>query len=480
MLLGKHSGFGGDRRGSVGTWFALSLVPVLGLLGGAVDYGRAVKLRLELQDTMDAAVLAAADTYRRTASTAQAEQALRNMIEVTMKRNSTLDASKSLTGADEGDSTDPDIPQITFDPIDLETGTVSAAASMSARTFFLSLVGINRLEFSVDSAVRLSGNKLELALVLDITGSMTSVPSGDTRTKLESMKEAARDLLDILVPVGLPEGTVKVSVVPFADHVNVGRTYYNSVVTAATRSNGTPTNDQRTCVRERASTSSSIRYSDKGPSDLFNGYPQTTTEQQCSYVGSGKNRKEVCQTVTVPNTPCATAEVILPLTESKQAALDKINALTANGGTAGHLGTAWGWYTISPNWASVWPAGNQPQPYGTRNLVKTVVIMTDGEYNTKYTGSDSTTQALALCNAMKETVVGEDGRSKPKVEVYTIGFGVGNNQTIRNALINCATSSRHYYFPYNSSEIRAAFRNIGAQLAAGALGARIVTNESTN
>ena len=46
---------------------------------------------------------------------------------------------------------------------------------------------------------------------------------------------------------------------------------------------------------------------------------------------------------------------VMPLTSDVDALKAKINGLSASGGTAGHLGTAWAWYTLSPNWASLWP-----------------------------------------------------------------------------------------------------------------------------
>ena len=96
--------------------------------------------------------------------------------------------------------------------------------------------------------------------------------------------------------------------------------------------------------------------------------------------------------------------------------LDKIDKLSVAGGTAGHLGTAWAWYTLAPNWESLWSSASQPKAYGTADLRKIAILMTDGEYNTEYdtngvkTGlpdagtqvnGNSATQAKALCTAMK-------------------------------------------------------------------------------
>ena len=52
--------FAGDRRGSVGLVFALTAFVVLSLVGGAIDFGRAMTARDQLQNAVDASALAAA------------------------------------------------------------------------------------------------------------------------------------------------------------------------------------------------------------------------------------------------------------------------------------------------------------------------------------------------------------------------------------------------------------------------------------
>ena len=58
--------------------------------------------------------------------------------------------------------------------------------------------------------------------------------------------------------------------------------------------------------------------------------------------------------------------------------------LKDGGGTAGHIGTAWAWYTLSPNWSSLWPSAASPSPTARRTCDKIAILMTDGEYNTEY------------------------------------------------------------------------------------------------
>src|SRR3546814_14572183 len=58
------------------------------------------------------------------------------------------------------------------------------------------------------------------------------------------------------------------------------------------------------------------------------------------------------------------------------------------GSTAGHIGVAWGWYLVSPNFGYLWPFESQPMEYNQIHLgqkvMKVVIIMTDGDFNTIY------------------------------------------------------------------------------------------------
>jgi Flp pilus assembly protein TadG len=56
----RFRSFCSDRAGSFAPTFALLLVPVVGLIGAALDYSRAANERVMLQRALDTALLAAA------------------------------------------------------------------------------------------------------------------------------------------------------------------------------------------------------------------------------------------------------------------------------------------------------------------------------------------------------------------------------------------------------------------------------------
>ena len=48
-----------DQRGNIAILFALSLIPLIGMVGAAVDYTRVTQVHTKLGDALDAAILAA-------------------------------------------------------------------------------------------------------------------------------------------------------------------------------------------------------------------------------------------------------------------------------------------------------------------------------------------------------------------------------------------------------------------------------------
>lgn len=62
------SSFGRDKCANVAMMFAIAAIPVLGAVGGAVDYGVAVRARSNLQAVADEAALAAVSRSDITAS----------------------------------------------------------------------------------------------------------------------------------------------------------------------------------------------------------------------------------------------------------------------------------------------------------------------------------------------------------------------------------------------------------------------------
>ena len=152
---------------------------------------------------------------------------------------------------------------------------------------------------------------------------------------------------------------------------------------------------------------------------------------------------------------CAPTAKMMPLTNNKAGLKTAIDGLAANGWTAGHLGTAWAWYTLSEKWASIWPTANRPgQP--SEHLKKVAVLMTDGDYNTYYrNNTESRVQALALCQGMKAA----------GITVYTVAFGIDITAASKADLQACASSEQHFHDAQDGDALRQAFQTIAISLS---------------
>jgi Flp pilus assembly protein TadG len=151
-----------------------------------------------------------------------------------------------------------------------------------------------------------------------------------------------------------------------------------------------------------------------------------------------------------------------------------IDDLSVSGSTGGQIGIAWGWYMVSPNFGSLWPA-SAGAAYNTAETLKAVIIMTDGEFNAPYckgvmargynaSNSESNNcdpdndepyaQSRALCDAMK----------LKGVIVYTVGFQIGNSGNARSLLQYCASTSSGFYDAGSGAELSEAFNAIGRDI----------------
>ena len=181
-----------------------------------------------------------------------------------------------------------------------------------------------------------------------------------------------------------------------------------------------------------------------------------------------------------PSSQCI-SQTVQPLTADKDKLHALANSLVASGSTAGHLGLAWGWYMISPNFGYLWPTASQPAAYGTTNLIKAVVFMTDGQFNTPYcsgviaadglSGSGganthincnapngaSKAQAEQLCDAIKAPA--------NKTLLYVVGFDLATDTTTLNFLRDCATAPEYFFQADSGADLRTAFAAIAQSLS---------------
>lgn len=439
-----------DRRGDVALMFGLLLFTLLFFIGAAVDYSRWLNARDQTFAAIDAAVLAAGRALQTGASQEEA-------ISVAQKYYNENIRSRLAVESD----------TIAFEITNNGT-TVGAKGSAYIRTPFMALATVNNLALIVANEAPAATTQRdafanvnrEVSIMLDTSGSMCNPCS-----KRDDMKAAAKDLVEILMKNNdKTPYWAKVAIVPFAGDVRPPVSLLANI-----------TDPLSPDYREvRFSSSRSRRGSADEGYSIF--YPQTKCVAE--RMGNDKFSNEApgpgryIPYVYNEDDACSirTENTVAPLSATKSNVLAAIDRLRTNGSTAGHIGTAWAYYMLSPQWNSVLPAESAAQPFETKNVKKIAILMTDGEYNSEHdkdglplglrgsgssaNGNSSSGQAMAMCNQMKH-----DG-----IEVYTVGFDIEDNRNALNTLENCASDKSKNYTVETGEQLKQAFRDIAIRL----------------
>jgi Flp pilus assembly protein TadG len=151
--------FGDADRGNIAVLFAITLLPILGFVGAAVDYSRASNARTSMQSALDSAALMvskdnAAGNLSASDLTAKAQayfNALYNNTETSGITVAATYTNSSAAGAQ-----------------------IVLTGNGSIPTAFMNIFGVPSMGLGTTSTTAWGTTKLRVALALDVTGSMAS------------------------------------------------------------------------------------------------------------------------------------------------------------------------------------------------------------------------------------------------------------------------------------------------------------------
>lgn len=424
QLLVKFKSGLRDERGATAVFFAFGLLLLAPATLGLVDVYLSSTQRAQLQDALDTATLYAARSDKTTSAD------LKIIGDAALKANLKLPEGQKLVASN-----------FVLDGIKL-VGTASVTAPGIGPQLWA------KADLTADSEVLRNSNNVEVAMVLDTTGSMSN--------SMTDLRTAAKDLVDLVVkdqqPPAVPYYT-KVALVPYSVGVNLGTTF-------ADKGRGTLVGS--TTIKTISSVSSKVQIESIGHglqtgervllsgisgsklngnsmnkdyavtvvsadkftldgfvgSDLSGKY-SGPGEAQCTREGCKKFRFQNAEsggnwktfgggncaserigaqayTDAAPGTApvgrlydvgsgnACTSAEIVPLSTDKTLLKNKIGALVHAGSTAGQIGLAWGWYMVSPEWSTLWTGASTPAAYSKPQTLKVVVLMTDGAFNSPY------------------------------------------------------------------------------------------------
>lgn len=247
------------------------------------------------------------------------------------------------------------------------------------------------------SKISISRDAVDVALVLDVSGSMGS------------------DIADLknIINEALPEqnqgDTVRFSVIPFSGAVGV------KDVRWLPESNG-----KLMCVSGLSETNSTV--------DI------PLTVKQLDFLPGKLNIKATKENEWLAD--CSDSGAILPLDADLTVVKNKIDSLSTGGTTASYQGLIWGVRTLLDEWSFDWSVEDKS---GT-NITKRLILFTDGQDN----GSvfDDLTNA-GFCEKVK---------SELNIEMSFIGYGVDSSR-IRQ-FQSCAGGSEYVFDAQNTAELR--------------------------
>lgn len=448
-----------ERHGVVLPLFAIMVLMMIIIFGSALDVSRSVSSREKLSYALDAAGLSVAAQLSTTVMTdAEIMEALSDSFEANLGDAAFLDDA---------------LENLEFE-VDSENGVIKVTSSASVENYFMDWGGYSQQSFApefttigTNSQVTYSRFNVELALVVDVTGSMSN-------SDMKTLREASTSVVEILLPEDTDESEAKVriSLVPYSQGVNLGP-YAKKV-----KGNEYGYSDSSKCVTERQDYDDGddvyeVKYTDAS----YDYYDANYPPPMGTFYGGGSNN-------------CSKDSEMIPLTSDRDDLLDAIDDLDDNGGTAGQTGITWGWNTLSPNYSDVWPSDSKPEPYENDDVLKFAIIMTDGNNNQyykftetkdvctkkKWNGSckkwqtvvvnewdevnesesysnKSSKSSRALCAAMKSA----------GIEIFGVYFGSNNNSTGAKNMQSCA-SDGNYYRASSSSDLINSFANIARKI----------------
>ena len=414
-------GFGTNEEGSVALLFGLMsfVLFVTGAL--AVDYSRVIDMRSGVASAVDAASLAAG----RAMLDGKLDDG--EIIALATKYfNEDVKVVKPL-----GTVGQPDI------RLDREAGTVDIDVASSVKMTLARVAGFQTMKIPVLSAATYKQKDIEVGMALDMTGSMGDVVGG--KRKIDALKAAFGRFADRLIPDQKSTANrVRIGLAPYSAGINLGK--YAADVSQKRSLDG--------CVTERRNG----EFTDT-PVPLL---PVGAALNPLTFQVKADGIKDLDPTEGQGgnNYYCPPA-ALMPLTDDKTALLASVNSYQPAASTGGHLGVQWAWNLVSDKWGGTWGAnvGDSMSQVKDGKLLKAVVLMTDGIFNTSFHGKMSSEQGLALCSAMKaEGIV-----------VFSLAFNAP--AAAQKTLRACASDGTQYYANAASpDELDKAFNSFAASL----------------
>jgi Flp pilus assembly protein TadG len=429
-----------SERGNVMITFALATIPMIGLVGAAVDYSRGNSAKAAMQAAADATAL---------------------MLSKNVSSLNSADLNQKATAYFAALLHRPEVSDVAVMPTYTTTAGTQLRVSATGKmpTTFLKVLGRDNLNIDVSSTVAWGNARLRVALVLDVTGSMAS--SG----KIEALRTATNNLLKQLQSAAAQVGDVYVSIIPFSKDVNVDAVNYNASWIDWTdwedyngacynnaQFNGNPNNyDTRTSCQGNSKHWKPADHStwngcitDRGNSQTPNaGNYDTNVSPPASNTG----------TLFPAEQYNSCPQRVMPLSYNWSAMTTLVNSLSPNGNTNQGIGLAHGWMSLVGGGPYPPPPAMDPN----YSYTQVIILMSDGLNTQNRWYSDGSSidarEAITCANAKAAGIT-----------IYAIQVNTSGDP-LQNVMRNCASSPDKFVMLTSASQLVTTFQQIGTSLS---------------
>lgn len=256
-----------------------------------------------------------------------------------------------------------------------EEARITVRGNSEVESLFMHVIGDETIEAPVWSQAREEEVRVEVSLILDISGSMGSSvgdPNDSTKSRNDAMRESAKDFVFKLINGA--EDLTSVSVVPYNHTVNLGATlgpYFTL----------TDEHNESNCVV--------FDTSDFNTTNIASG---TVLTRMGNF--DFQNGENPAGPTKKPHCPTNGYAEILPWSNDIDALQAHIDTLDDDGWTAIDLGVKWGTVLLDPSMraahSSLIASGDvdsefagRPFDYDEPRVKKVLVVMTDGKNTTQ-------------------------------------------------------------------------------------------------
>jgi Flp pilus assembly protein TadG len=200
---------GRDRAGNTLMMVAASIVPIMAMVGGAVDMGRSYLSQSRLQAACDAGVLAA---RKALGSSAVADGQVPATVATTgnaffntnFRTGSYGTVNRQFVMTLEGDY------------------AISGRATVDVPTTVMRMFGFADVPLTVDCQAQLNFSDTDVMMVLDTTGSMNQTNTGDSKSRIAVLRDVVKSFYAQLEASKGPTTRMRYGFVPYSVNVNVG------------------------------------------------------------------------------------------------------------------------------------------------------------------------------------------------------------------------------------------------------------------